>query len=166
MDHIEKHGKVTALLASAEWLFFAPDAPIDEFNSTVDALRKYANAKDDWTRALALSSLLLLGKGSPEMAAERNSLLDKGITRSKEFTFPEELRSETETEEFRKELPQVLRLAFIHDPDNHWITPEKFDPANPDSRFFLSTPREFFAIAAEVLDPQGETGLSKWRKFK
>ena len=160
----EIDSEITKVTATAGWLFVSPNASNNEFNSTINSLRKLAEAKDDWTRLLALSGLLLLGAGTPELCAERNELLDKGILRSKEFSFPKELHPETETDEFRKQLPEVLRIAFLHDPEEPWLTPEKFDPANPDSRFFLSTPREFFAIAAEVLDPEGETELAKWRK--
>ncbi|MCI0485523.1 MAG: NACHT domain-containing protein [Blastocatellia bacterium] len=163
-EQMENHGDIAALMAEAEWLFFSPDASSDEFNSTINSLRKLTEAKDDWTRLLALSSLLLLGAGTPQMCAERNALLDKGILHSKEFSFPQELHPETETDAFRKELPEVLRIAFLHDPEEPWLTPEKFDPSNPDSRYFLSPPREFFAIAAEVLDPEGKTELAKWRK--
>jgi hypothetical protein len=161
---LSKANTEIASLAEAEWLFFSPGVPADEFNAARDRLHAMAAVEDDWTRVLALSALLMLGEGSPQLCLTRNELLEKGIKHSDAFTFSERLRPETDTPRFREELPEVLRLTFLHDPDDPWLTPEKFDPSNPDSRFFLSTPREFYALAAEVLDPEGKTDLAKWHK--
>jgi hypothetical protein len=127
-------------------------------------LRKLAGAKDDWTRLIAVSALLMLGEGTPELCVERNALLDKGVRQSADFTFPGYLHPETENERFREELPEILDLIFLHNPDDPWLKPELFDPSRPESKYFLSKPREFFILAADTLDPKGETELSQWRK--
>jgi hypothetical protein len=63
-----------------------------------------------------------------------------------------------------EELLEILDLIFLHDPDDPWLKPELFDPSRPESRYFLSKPREFFIIAADTLDPEGKTELSQWLK--
>jgi internalin A len=153
-----------ATLGDAEWLFFSPGFRSNQFEVTEGHLREMADAHDDWTRLLALSAFLLLGRGTLEYCTARNELLRKGIYHSETFSFPKRLRPETDAAAFRRELPVVLRLAFLHDPDDPWLIPEKFDRSTPESRFFLSTPREFYALAAEALDPQGKTALAQWRE--
>src|SRR5262249_13072866 len=130
----------------------------------INKLQEISKATDDWTRLLALSALLSLGEGTPEMCAERNVLLKKGIRSSKKFTFPKELHSETETTEFRKKLPELLEIIYLHNPDDIWLWPEFFGASRPESKYFLSKPREFFILAADALDPEGETELGEWRR--
>jgi hypothetical protein len=127
-------------------------------------LQSLLHAQDDWSRLLACSALLTLGEGTPDLCRERNALIAKGFERGADFTFPKALRDETQKEEFRRRLSELLTLIFLQAPDQPSLRPEYFDPANTTSRYFLSSPREFFAIAADVLDPKGETDLSKWRK--
>lgn len=109
---------------------------------------------------------MLLGEGTPERCEERNKLLDKGVTKPESFTFPKDVQEATDTDEFRKELPVLLKHIFLHEPGDPWIKPERFDPSHPAARFFRAHPREFYARAAEVLDPSGETDLAKWRETK
>jgi hypothetical protein len=145
----------------SEQIFFIPEAMIERVTKE---LRKLAGAKDDWTRLVAVSALLMLGEGTPELCVERNALLDKGVRQSADFTFPGALHPETENERFREELPEILDLIFLHNPGDPWLKLELFDPSRPESKYFLSKPREFFILAADTLDPKGETELSQWRK--
>ncbi len=153
---------ITFKLAQAEWIFFAPYTFNDETPGLISQLQKLATAADDWRQLIAISALLTLGEGSPELCNEQNKLLDKGIMHSSKFTFPAELHSKTENDLFRKQLPEILDLIFLHDPDDPWLKPELFDPSRPESKYFLTKPREFFLLAAEVLDPEGETKLRRW----
>lgn len=151
------------LLDTAEAIFFSPDVSKRELNSVVARLRKLMNDGDDLTRVLGVSALLLLGRGTPELCKQRNELLEKGLKVSNRFTFPSDVRDETRKDDFQRELPAILRFAFRCERVEQWMAPANFDPANFESRYFLSTPRDFFAVAAEVLDPKNETGLAKWR---
>lgn len=177
--------RATLVFRLSEQILFVPESSI---GPVTKELRKLASAKDDWTRLVAVSALLMLGEGTPELCDERNALLDKGVRRSADFTFPSELHPETENEQFREQLPEVLDLIFLHDyddraprptrrdavavldliflhdPDDPWLKPELFDSSRPESKYFLSKPREFFILAADVLDPKGETELGQWRK--
>ncbi|MEW6127857.1 MAG: NACHT domain-containing protein [Acidobacteriota bacterium] len=148
----------------AEWIFFAPEVFDEEGDEVINQLQKLTQANDDWTRLQALSALLLLGEGSLTMCNERNLLLEKGIKHSQSFTFPIEFRSETESKEFINRLPRLLEIVCLHDPDDIWLRPELFDASRPESKYFLSKPREFFVLAAEALDPEHETELWKWRE--
>jgi hypothetical protein len=157
-----------ASLAIEMWkvkqFFFAPSAGEVEFGECINRLKALTENDDDWTRLLGISGLLLLGEGTPELCQERNNLLDKGVRHPSEFTFPEEVREAANTEEVRGHMPQLFLNIFLHDPDRLWLLPELFDLNHPYSRFFLSKPREFYALATEVLDPKGETELAKWRR--
>jgi internalin A len=159
-----KNAAITFRLAQAEWIFFAPDIFNSEAPEIISQLQKLVTATDDWRQLIAISALLTFGEGSPELCNKRNALLDKGIKQSSKFTFPADLHPETETDRFRKQLPETLDLIFLYDPNDPWLKPELFDPSRPESKYFLSKPREFFILAAEVLDPEGETELSEWRK--
>ncbi|MGH9751406.1 MAG: NACHT domain-containing protein [Blastocatellia bacterium] len=152
---------MTRIFRLSEQIFFVPESLIE---LVTEELWKLAGAKDDWTRLVAVSALLTLGEGTPELCDKRNALLGKGVSRSADFTFPGELHPETENEQFRKELPEILDLIFLDNPNDPWLKPELFDPSRPESKYFLSKPREFFILAADTLDPKGETELSQWRK--
>lgn len=149
----------TWVFIRAARIFFEPAAPV---TTTTSALKDLAQSEDDWTRLVAISGLLMLGSGSPESCSEYNQLLDRGMHNARTFTFPERLTSETDTDEFRAKLPELLRFVFLHAPENAWLRPELFDPDGPASPYLLSTPIEFFMQAAAVLDPKGETDLGKW----
>lgn len=149
-------------VAWAEWLFGAPDAPPDTLQTHLDALEKLAAAPDDWTRLLGLTGVMLLGEGTPQRCAERNALLDRGMQDPATFTFPADVRDVTDTAEFHQEFPELLQIIFLHTPGEPWLQPEWFDPDRPEARFFRARPREFFARAAEVLDPEGKTELARW----
>jgi len=111
-------------------------------------------------RLISFSSLLALGEGTPNLCGERNDLIAKGS----KFTFPAGLHNETVKIEFRRQLPEIFDLILLQDPSDPWLKPELFDSSRPESKYFLSKPREFFIIAADALDPKGETELSEWRK--
>ena len=150
--------------ADAEWLAFQPDRE-EERAATIARLREFLSAADDWTRLQAINYLITLSAGTPELCAERNRLLDRALAEPAKFTFPDALREVTESPEFiAQEFPESIRIIFLHEPGDPLLKPEWFDPQREESRFFLSPPREFFALAAEVLDPKGETELAKWRK--
>lgn len=157
----QNNDRTTQVFRSLEMAFFFPETSI---KPVITQALQLAGAKDDWTRLIAVSALLMLGEGTLGLYDERNALLDKGIKQSYEFTFPPELRPETETEDFRKQLSKILDLIFLHTPGDRWLKRELFDPANSESRYFLSKPREFFILAADTLDPEGKTELSQWRK--
>jgi hypothetical protein len=159
----DKAGRIKTF-AEAEWIFFAPEAYDKEGEELINKLKKLTQAKDDWTQLLALSALLSLGEGSPAMCEERNALLEKGIESSDSFIFPAELHAETESEAFREKLPELLEIIYLHDPKLIWLRPELFDASHPESKYFLSKPREFFMLAAETLDPKHETDLWKWHE--
>lgn len=153
--------------AQVEWLLFAPETPPNEYQDTITRTQQLTSAADDWTRLQGVTSLLSLGAGSPELLATQNTLIAKGVKQPAAFTFPVALHSETETPEFRAQLPDLFKLIFLHDPDDpetHWLQPEFFDPSQPVSKYFLSNPREFFILAADALDPNGETELGQWRR--
>jgi hypothetical protein len=152
---------------ASEWLLFAPGD--DAYAPTLEALVKQAGqAGDDWTRLQALNALLALGQGTPAHCRERRALIEKAHARTAEFTFPAALASATGSPEFRAQLPELIELLFLHSPENEadddWIRPADFDPAQPAARFFTSEPREFFLLAADTLDPKGETELGAWRR--
>ncbi|MGH9937564.1 MAG: hypothetical protein ACREAM_15050, partial [Blastocatellia bacterium] len=157
----QNNDRATPVFRASEQIFFVPESTIEPVTKE---LRKLAAAKDDWTRLVAASALLMMGYGTPEMCDERNALLDKGVRQPRQFTFPADLSAETGTEEFREQLPEILDLIFAHTPGDPWLRRELFDPAQPESKYFLSKPREFFILAADALDPKGETELSQWRK--
>ncbi len=152
---------MTQVFHLSEQIFFVPETTIEPVTKE---LRKLAGAKDDWTRLIAVSALLTLGEGTPELCDERNALLDRGVERPGQFTFPADLRAETGAEAFRNQLPEILDMIFAHTPGDPWLKRELFDPSRPESKYFLSKPREFFILAADTLDPKGETELSQWRK--
>ncbi len=156
--------KITKAFADSEWMFFVLETFDQESAELINKLQTLAQAEEDWTRLLALAALLSLGEGSPDLCNERNALLEKGIKRSASFTFPAELHPETETPEFRAKLPELLEISYLHNPDDIWLRAELFDPARPESKYFLAKPREFFMLAAEALDPERETELWKWRE--
>jgi energy-coupling factor transporter ATP-binding protein EcfA2 len=148
----------------AEWLAFQPDRE-EERVATIARLREFLSASDDWTRLQAINYLITLSAGTPELCAERNRLLDLATQEPEKFSFPDTLREVTGSQDFiTKEFPEAIRIIFLHKPGDPLLKPEWFDPHREESRFFISPPREFFAIAAEVLDPKGETELAKWRR--
>lgn len=153
--------------AATEWLVFQPDQESERL-ATIEALHKFlptTKDNDDWTRLLAINNLITLSAGTPELVAERNRLCDKAMTTPNEFTFPAELREATRNKEWFN-LPEIIAIIFWHEPGDPFLKPEWFDPKSEESKFFLSPPREFFALAAEVLDPEGETELAKFRNGK
>lgn len=151
-------------LWNAKQIFLSPNIRKIEVAKCLTKIKNLLKAKDDWTTLLGMYGLLMLGEGSSELCQRVGDLLDKGIRFPNEFTFPEKVREAADSEEFRGNLPEIFWYIFIHDPERPWLLPEMFDPNHPYSRFFLSKPREFYALAAEVLDPKGETELAKWRK--
>jgi hypothetical protein len=152
-----------------EELLFAPEASAQQYNASRAAMQQLASASNDWARLQGVTALLSMGAGTPELLAEQNALIKKGVKQPHQFTFPAALHAETETEEFRAQMPDLFKLIFLHDPDDpetHWLQPEFFDPARPESKYFLSNPREFFILAADALDPNGKTELGQWRRGK
>jgi energy-coupling factor transporter ATP-binding protein EcfA2 len=149
-----------AVLAAAERALFLPEQPTEGLAAQLHSMLQ---EQDSWTRLLSASALLMLGEGSPDLCGRRNSILNDGLLQSSQFTFPAALRAETEKEEFRGQLQEILDLVFLQTPTHSWLKPELFDPNHPASKFFLSSPRQFFALAAEALDPKGETDLARWR---
>lgn len=162
-DEPSSNGDLASAMARTEWLFGAPDTPSDVLQTHLDYLHKLTHVADEWTRLLALTGVLLLGEGTPDACAERNALLDQGMREPKSFTFPGDVRAAADSSEFYDEFPGLLRHIFLHKPGSPWLQPEWFDPSQPAARFFCASPREFFARAAEILDPNGETELSRWR---
>jgi energy-coupling factor transporter ATP-binding protein EcfA2 len=165
LEQAEQDGDaLIALGVDAEWLAFQPDRD-QERAATIARLREFLSADDDWTRLQAINYLITLSAGTPELCAERNRLLDRALEETDKFTFPDTLREVTQSQDFiAKEFPEAIRIIFLHEPGDPLLKPEWFDPRSEESRFFLSPPREFFALAAEVLDPNGETELAKWRE--
>jgi hypothetical protein len=86
------------------------------------------------------------------------------MKQSAQFTFPAHLRAETKKEEVCEQLPKLFELIFLQRPDRLWLRAEFFDPAGLVSKYFISSPRQFFTLAAEALDPEGETDIAKWRQ--
>ena len=117
---------------------------------------------------MAINNLITLNAGTRALANERNHLCNIALHQPNKFSFPAELREATENKTLFN-LPEIIALIFLPNVDeygdgNPFLKPEWFDPKNEESKFFLSPPGEFFALAAEVLDPKGETELAKWRK--
>jgi len=165
LEQTEEYSDALVIIgADTEWLAFQPDRE-EERSATIAGLREFLSADDDWTRLQAINYLITLSAGTPELCAERNRLLDLALQETDKFTFPDALREVTQSQDFiTKEFPEAIRIIFLHEPGDPLLKPEWFDPSREESRLFLSSPREFFAIAAEVLDPEGETELAKWRK--
>jgi hypothetical protein len=162
-----KEWAILPLVAATEWLAFQPDCE-DRRLETIKQVQPALNAKDDWTRLLAINNLITLSAGTPELVRERNRLCDLAMKTPDKFTFPAELVEATKDKEWFN-LPEIIAIIFLHGFDEDgksdpFLKPEWFDPKSKESKFFLSPPREFFALAAEVLDPKGETDLAKWRK--
>jgi hypothetical protein len=148
--------------AASEWLAYQSECEPERLN-TIKELQPFLRANDDWTRLLAINNLITLSAGTPELVAERNRLCDKAMKQPDEFTFPAKLREATQDKEWFN-LPEIIAIIFLHEPGDPFLKPEWFDPKREESKFFLSPPRDFFALAAEVLDPEGKTELAKWRK--
>ena len=62
---------------------------------------------------------------------------------------------------FRNQLPGILDLIFLT--AAKWLKPEFFDPAAPESKYFLGGPREFYGVAAEMLERSFSNVLAPWR---
>ncbi len=152
---------LAALMALTEWYFGSPHTAIGELEDHISILQSMATANDDWTRLAALTGLMLLGRGTPAHCNARNTLLDKGMENPQDFTFPDYLQPETNKPEFVEKLPNLLRHIFLHKPGQPWLKPEWFEATHPAAAFFCAGPRKFFAQAAAVLDPRGETDLAK-----
>jgi hypothetical protein len=150
-------------LWAARQSLYSPDATPENFEASLNKLSYLHRAEDDWTKLVAVSSLLMLGAGTPERCRERNGLLVKATQNPDEFTFPEEVRAIADTPEFHENVAEIVGQVFLHKPGQMWLLPELFDPTYPGSRLLLSKPREFYALAAEVLDPEGQTEMVKWR---
>ena len=148
--------------ANTEWLAFQPDGESEQLEA-IERIQGFLRTKDDWTRLLAINNLITLSSGTPELVAERNRLCDLAMKTPDEFTFPAELVEATKDKEWFN-LPEIIAIIFLHEAGDPFLKPEWFDPKSEESKFFLSPPREFFALAAEVLDPEGKTELAKWRK--
>lgn len=148
--------------AGAEWLAFQPDRE-ENRKGAIERNRAFLKAENDWTRLLAINNLITLSAGTPELVSERNRLCDLAMQTPDKFTFPAELVEATKDKDWFN-LPEIIAIIFLHEPGDPFLKPEWFDPKSEESKFFLSPPREFFALAAEVLDPKGETELGKWRK--
>ena len=82
----------------------------------------------------------------------------------KEFTFPANVKAATERKDF--DLPLIAQLIFLHESGDPFLRPEWFEPQSKEARFMLASPRQLYALAAEILDPKGETELAKWRDDK
>jgi hypothetical protein len=145
----------------AEWLAWQP-AREDECERAVERNRELLRgAGDDWTRLNALSNLLALGAGTPELCEQRNELLDRAMQRPASFTFPANVQKAAERADFN--LPEVVKIIFWHEPGDPFLRPEWFAPGSEEARFLCATPRQLYALAAEILDPEGETALAQWR---
>jgi hypothetical protein len=83
-----------------------------------------------------------------------------------DFTFPQRLHEETNTDDFRSDLSEIIGETVFQDADRQWPNPNWFEPSSDAAEFFLSSPREFYSSCARVLDAEGATLLSKWRLDK
>lgn len=155
LDEVEPDMAVEML--RADRTFLSPNTAREEFDVQVARLRELVTAGEDWTRLLGITGLLLLGKGTPELCAERNALLDKGRMRPRELTFPAEVREAADAEDFRTNFSELLWYIFLHEPEAPWLLPEWFEPENEASKFLSSTPKEFYELSARVLNPEGKT---------
>jgi GTPase SAR1 family protein len=106
-----------SVIVDAEWLTLAVEQPQPSLDEAITRLFFFADSQhDDWTRVLAISTLIALGAGTPELCCERNRLLGKGCEEPQQFTFPAELHTETSKPEFIAQLPELLFLIFLYDP--------------------------------------------------
>jgi energy-coupling factor transporter ATP-binding protein EcfA2 len=148
-----------SLLAAAEDALFRPGANTQNLIASLEGL---AREPDDWSRLLAESALLTLGAGGPDLCSRRNELLSKGLENPESFSFPAAFRSVTDGKDFRHDFTALLILIFLG--AEQWLKPEYFDPGRAESKFFLSRPGEFYAIAAEILERSPEEDpLAPWR---
>lgn len=135
-----------ARLIRADRIFFDTRRFATEGERIVSALRDLLNAPDDWTKIVGYAGLLSLGYGTPELFEAYDALIVKGIKQPNEFTFREDLRAETDSDKFRKDLPELFQLVFTRypdHPDTKWLVPELFDPKTPGSEWFLAKPPQF-----------------------
>lgn len=124
----------------------------------ISDLRELAIAEDDWTRIVGLGGLFSLGYGTPELFNQYDALIVKGITRPNDFTFREDLREETDSEKFRKDLPELFQLVFTRypdEPDTKWLVPKLFDPETPGSEWFLAKPPQFREMIEKLAAEKG-----------
>ena len=117
-----------------------------------ERLRAWAKAEDDWTRLGALTALMLLGDGTPEMCQQRNELVEKGVTAPETFTFPARFDNDPKFPELKENLVPILKDLFYHEPGKPWLQPELFDRTQKDNPkhpayFFCATPEEFYQRA-------------------
>ena len=130
--------------------------------STVALINKTVKSPNHWTRLISLYYLLVLGKGSPERCAEFNSLLDHVVTEPRDFIFPQQLEQLMKSSEFfESELSVAMRLLFWHEPGDALFKPEWFDPARPESRFFLRDPQSLIALAQRSFVGDQNEGTDK-----
>jgi hypothetical protein len=121
---------------------------------------------DDWTQLLASSALLTLGEGGPHLSYKRNELVAKGTRYTSQFIFPLMFQNKIHSKELLQQLPELFDLAFLDRTNGSWLNPQFFDPLSPNSKYFLTSPHDFAALAAEVLDPRAETRLAQWRQTR
>ena len=88
-------------------------------------------------------------------------LIVRGMTPGAAFTFPTELRMETERQEFRQQLPELFDLIFLPSKTGPWLEKEFFDPSSPESEYFLSPPQRFLELTAKILADHGHRELGK-----
>ena len=138
------------MLADTEQLFAGqPETLVEPHRAR---LREWAKTSDDWTRLCALTALMLLGDGTPELCAERNALIEKGVTAPKTFTLPTRFDNDKKFAELEENLVPILKDLFHHEPGNPWLQPELFDRTQKDNPkhpayFFCATPTEFYERA-------------------
>jgi internalin A len=148
---LRKNNRLSTLLA-AERALFAPYEGIKATNDLRAKLETFLCKEDHWSRLLASSALLMLGEGSPKLCRTRNELLIEGLKRSNQFTFPSELHAETQSEDFRKQLPELLDLVFQQSRSRRWLKSDLFDRNRAFSKYFVTKPHEFFDVAMGVLN--------------
>jgi hypothetical protein len=105
----------------------------------------------------------MLGAGNLDLCRARNSLLYKASKPDNSFTFPPELRAELQAVNLRKQLPDLMKMTFLDNPDHPRLNEDLFSSAHPGSEYFLANPRNFYALAANEFDAEGKTALAKWR---
>jgi hypothetical protein len=83
-----------------------------------------AQSSDDWNCLLAITALQALGRGTPNNCDKRNRLLIKGMKAPFDFNFPQRLHEETNTDDFRSDLSEIIGETFFQDADHQWPTPQ------------------------------------------
>lgn len=147
------HGRswITSL---SERLALQPHVSESELSALISKLHGWRNSTDDWTRVLAVTSLVALGEGSPEMVIARSELFNRILRDEHDFSVPSDLM--TCLPEANRQIAEGLRLLTMGTLE-HWVDDQWFDNSlrdDPRHPAFLlcASPPLFFERLRQGID--------------